>query len=88
LEVTMSVCSGAVVLPETGWLSAKAASTHHNAYAELARDFPDILVKRGARFVAARNPASAGGLSSGIDLLLRVVERYFGRDVARNSTRL
>jgi transcriptional regulator GlxA family with amidase domain len=39
-------------------------------------------VKRGARFVEAGNLASAGGLSSGIDLALRVVERYYGRTVA------
>ena len=29
--------------------------------------------------------ASAGGLSSGIDLALRVVERYFGREVAEKT---
>jgi len=40
--------------------------------------FPDIQVKRGARFVEAGNLASAGGLSIGIDLALRVVGRYFG----------
>jgi YHS domain-containing protein len=46
-------------------------------------NYPDIRVVRGARFVEEGNIASAGGLSSGIDLALRVVERYFGRDVAR-----
>ena len=35
---------------------------------------------RGARFVEADNMASYGGLSSGIDPSLRLVERY-GRDV-------
>jgi len=29
--------------------------------------------------------ASSGGLSSGIDLALHVVERYFGREVATNT---
>jgi len=47
--------------------------------------FPDIQVRRGARFVEAGNLASAGGLSSGIDLALRVVERYFGREVAAQT---
>ena len=47
--------------------------------------FPDIRVQRGARFVEAGNLASAGGLSSGIDLALHVVERYFGREVARST---
>jgi transcriptional regulator GlxA family with amidase domain len=29
--------------------------------------------------------ATAGGLSSGIDLALRVVERYFGRPAAQRT---
>ena len=81
-DVTMSVCTGVFVLARTGLLSGKTATTHHSAYTELAMAFPDSQVKRGARFVETGNLASAGGLSSGIDLALRVVERYFGRAVA------
>jgi transcriptional regulator GlxA family with amidase domain len=81
-DVTMSVCTGAYVLAKTGLLSGQAATTHHSAYVDLAMSYPDISVKRGARFVEAGNLASSGGLSSGIDLALRVVERYYGRAVA------
>jgi transcriptional regulator GlxA family with amidase domain len=84
-DVTMSVCTGAFVLAKTGLLSGKAATTHHGSYTELAMAFPDIDVKRGARFVEDGNLASSGGLSSGIDLSLRVVERYFGREVAQKT---
>src|SRR5258706_1530535 len=84
-DVTMSVCTGAFVLAKTGLLSGKPATTHHNAYADLAMQFPDIQLKRGARFVEVGNLASAGGLSSGIDLALRVVARYFGREVAAQT---
>jgi transcriptional regulator GlxA family with amidase domain len=81
-DVTMSVCTGAFVLAKTGLLSGKSATTHHGAYRNLALQYPDIHVKRGARYVEEGNLATAGGLSSGIDLALRVVERYFGREVA------
>jgi putative intracellular protease/amidase/YHS domain-containing protein len=84
-DVTMSVCTGAFVLAATGLLSGKAATTHHNSYTDLAMQYPDIQVKRGARFVEAGNLASSGGLSSGIDLSLRVVERYFGRETATRT---
>ena len=47
--------------------------------------FPNIDLKRGARFVENGNLATAGGLSSGIDLALRVVERYYGREVAQQT---
>ncbi len=84
-DVTMSVCTGAFLLAKTGLLSGKAATTHHGAYAELAMAFPDIWVKRGARFVESGNLASSGGLSSGIDLALHVVERYFGYAIALST---
>ncbi|HLX23186.1 MAG TPA: DJ-1/PfpI family protein [Usitatibacter sp.] len=84
-DVTMSVCTGAFVLAKTGLLSGKAATTHHGAFADLAMAFPDIQVKRGARFVESGNVATSGGLSSGIDLALHVVERYFGRTVATRT---
>jgi transcriptional regulator GlxA family with amidase domain len=51
----------------------------------LAKEFPDIDVKRGLRFVEGEKISTAGGLTSGFDLALRVVERYFGREIAQNT---
>src|SRR5215208_850108 len=84
-DVTMSVCTGAFVLAKTGLLKGKSATTYHGAFERFAMQFPDIELKRGARFVENGNLATAGGLSSGIDLALRVVERYFGREVAQKT---
>jgi len=84
-DVTMSVCTGAFVLAKTGLLNGKSATTYLGAFERFAMQFPDVQLKRGARFVENDNLATAGGLSSGIDLALRVVERYFGREVARKT---
>jgi transcriptional regulator GlxA family with amidase domain len=84
-DVTMSVCTGAFILAKAGLLSDKAATTYHGAFRTFAAQFPNIHLKRGARFVEDGNVATAGGLSSGIDLALRVVERYFGRDIAQRT---
>jgi putative intracellular protease/amidase/YHS domain-containing protein len=84
-DVTMSVCTGAFVLAKTGLLNGKSATTYHGAFGRFATEFPNIQLKRGARFVENGNLATAGGLSSGIDLALRVVERYYGREVARKT---
>jgi putative intracellular protease/amidase/YHS domain-containing protein len=84
-DLTMSVCTGAYLLAKTGLLSGKEATTHHNALTALAADYPDITVKRGARFVDAGAVSSAGGLSAGIDLALHVVERYYGRSIAERT---
>jgi transcriptional regulator GlxA family with amidase domain len=84
-DLTMSVCTGAFVLAKTGLLSGKPATTDHGAYTHFAMQFPDVALKRGARYVESGKVASSGGLSSGIDLALHVVERYFGRAVALNT---
>lgn len=81
-DVTMSVCTGAFVLAKTGLLNGRAATTHHGSYIQMALQYPEIHVKPGYRFVEDGNIATAGGLTSGIDLALRVVERYYGREAA------
>jgi len=84
-DVTMSVCTGAFLLAKTGLLDGKSATTHHNSYKLFERQFPKVTLKRGARFVEQGNLASAGGLTSGMDLAMRVVERYFGREIAEQN---
>jgi YHS domain-containing protein/putative intracellular protease/amidase len=81
-DVTMSVCTGAFLLARTGLLDGKSATTHHSSYRTLAMQFPQVRVRRGVRFVDEGSVASAGGLSSGMDLALHVVERYYGREAA------
>ena len=81
-DVTMSVCNGAFVLAKTGLLDGKSATCHHGGFFQFAISYPNVNLKRGARFVENGNLASAGGISSGIDLALRVVERYGGHDLA------
>lgn len=84
-DVTMSVCTGAFKLAKAGLLSGKAATTHHEFLDKLQKDYPDIQVKRDVRFVEGEKISTAGGLTSGTDLALRVVERYFGREIAQTT---
>jgi len=84
-DVVMSVCTGTFVLARTGLLKGQEATTHHAFYDKLAATHPDIKVKRGLRFVEGPKVSSGGGLTCGIDLSLRVVERYFGRPVAEET---
>ena len=81
-DLLMSVCTGAFVLAESGLLDGKTATTHHDFYDQFASTFPKVRLVRGLRFVEHDRIASAGGLTSGIDLALRVVERYLGRKAA------
>lgn len=84
-DLTMSVCNGAFLLAKAGLLAGKTATAHHNAYGALQSEFPNVTVRRGARFVDAGKISTAGGLTSGIDLALHVVERFFGRGTAEQT---
>jgi transcriptional regulator GlxA family with amidase domain len=86
-DLTMSVCTGAFVLAETGLLDGKTATTHHQSWDAFAAQFPAVELVRGPRFVEHARIATAGGLTSGIDLALRVVQRYLGDDGAAKTAR-
>ncbi len=81
-DITLSICTGAFQLARAGLLDGLAATTHHDFWDAFASKFPDIELHRGARFVDNGRIATAAGLTSGIDLALHVVARYFGADVA------
>lgn len=81
-DVTMSVCTGAFQLARAGLLKGMPATTHHEFFDSFAREFPEIELRRGLRFVDSGRIATAGGLTSGIDLALHIVSRYFGVETA------
>jgi transcriptional regulator GlxA family with amidase domain len=80
-DVTMSVCTGAFILARAGLLDGLYATTHHGSYDRFEKMFPKVKLVRGPRYVENREISTAGGLTSGMDLALRVVERYFGTAV-------
>ena len=81
-DVTISVCTGAFQLGRAGLLTGLKATTHHQFWDKFQTEFPDVALQRGLRFVDNGRIATAGGLTSGIDMALHVVARYFGDEVA------
>ena len=86
-DLTMSVCTGAFQLARAGLLDGLAATTHHDFHDAFATEFPRVELRRGLRFVDNGRIATAGGLTSGIDLALHVARRYFGTEVAAATAR-
>lgn len=85
-DVIASVCTGAFQLARAGLLDGKQATTHHDFYDEFAQRFPKVKLVRGQRFIESDAVVlTAGGLTSGIDLALHIVQRYFGREVAART---
>jgi putative intracellular protease/amidase/YHS domain-containing protein len=84
-DLTVSICTGAIILAETGLLDGHRATTHHGAYGYMTAKYPRVTVVRGARFVDSGRLSTSGGLTSGIDLALHVVDRYYGRAAAERT---
>jgi transcriptional regulator GlxA family with amidase domain len=82
-RVVMSVCTGAFKLADAGLLEGKKATTHHEFWDAFAKKFPNVQLERGSRFVQSDDVLfTAGGLTSGIDLALHIVEKFYGPEVA------
>ena len=77
---TTSVCTGSLLLAAAGLLDGAPATTHWLARPQLAelgaRPVPDRVVEHGKIVTAA-------GVSSGIDMALRLVQRINGDEVAQ-----
>jgi len=85
-KVIMSVCTGAFKVAQAGLLDGRQATTHHEYTDKLAREYPHVKVIRSVRFVQSDSIIyTAGGLTSGVDLALHIVEGYFGRAVAQKT---
>jgi transcriptional regulator GlxA family with amidase domain len=86
-ELTLSVCTGALVLGAAGLLDGLEATTHQGALDELRRWAPTATVRPEARIVDNGRVILSGGISAGIDMSLHVVARLLGMDLAIETAR-
>ncbi|WP_434641628.1 GlxA family transcriptional regulator [Klebsiella sp. I138] len=77
-----SVCTGALLLAQTGLLEARRVTTHWSVAHELAAAYPGVEVDVDALYVADGPVRTAAGVTSGMDLALRFIEEDLGREVA------
>ena len=87
-DLTMSVCTGARHLAMLGLLDGQFATTHHDFIKPYSQEFPKVHWVTERRFVEGPKIATSAGVTAGIDLALRVVERYFGRQKALAVTKV
>ena len=78
-----SVCTGALVYAAAGLLSGRPATTHWQAFDELAVLDPSVLADTEARFVDDGDIVTSAGVSAGIDMALHLVARLESVDAAR-----
>lgn len=82
-----SVCVGAFVLAKAGLLHGKQVTTHWKYADTLQKSYPELEVNVNPFFIRDQQMYTSGGVSSGIDLALAVVEEDFGKPLAAEVAR-
>ena len=74
-----TVCTGAMLATAAGLTRGRPAVTHHDAIEDLRAAGAEVVE---ARVVDDGDLVTAGGVTSGIDMALWLVERHFGAELA------
>ncbi len=89
--ILTSVCSGALLLAETGLLDGETATTHWGYADTIMQRYPKIKLRRERILVPAgegHRLITAGGASAWADLLLYLITRFAGADEARRIAKI
>lgn len=78
--ICVSVCTGAMLLAAAGILKGRSATTNHGAIKDLADSGARVI---NARVVDDGNVITAAGVTSGLDLGLWLVERFYSPRLAQ-----
>ena len=81
----MSVCIGLYILAQTGLLEGRQATTHYLAIDSVHKQYPGIDLVKNVRVVEDGNIITTGGITSGIDGALYIVEQYDGSVIAQQT---
>jgi transcriptional regulator GlxA family with amidase domain len=87
VETLTSVCTGSMLLGKAGLLDGRHATTHWRSLPWMRDSFPTVTVEEKQHVVEDGHVLTSAGISAGIDMALRVVARYHGDAVARNTAR-
>ena len=77
-----SVCSGAFLLAAAGLLNDRRVTTHWMFCERLAELYPSLRIEPDLIFVRDGHVYTSGGITSGIDLALALIEEDLGREIA------
>jgi transcriptional regulator GlxA family with amidase domain len=78
-RIVAGVCTGTMLLAHAGLVGARRASTHRSALADLSATGATVVPER---VVDDGDLVTSGGVSSGIDMALWLVERECGAELA------
>jgi transcriptional regulator GlxA family with amidase domain len=83
-----SLCLGAFLLASTGLLKGRKCATHWLAENDFKRMFPDVSLVTEKIITDEHGIYSSGGAFSYLNLILYLIEKYAGRDIAVLSAKV
>lgn len=83
VKTLASVCTGSMVLAQAGLLNGLEATTHWRSLERMRDSFARVRVAFDKHYVIQDNICTSAGISAGIDMSLKIVEKYVGESVAR-----
>ena len=83
-----SLCVGAFLLASTGLLKGKQCSTHWRAENEFRKNFPDVNLVVDKIITDDNGTYSSGGAFSSANLILYLIEKYAGREIAIHTAKM
>lgn len=81
-EVTMTVCTGAALLAQTGMLDGKRATSNKMVFHWVEEQWPRVQWVRQARWVDEGALVTSSGVSAGMDMALAVIARLNGQPMS------
>jgi transcriptional regulator GlxA family with amidase domain len=83
----LSICTGAFVLAEAGLLDGRRATTHWLHAARFRELYPQVEMDADVLYVDDGTVLTSAGNAAGIDLLLHLLRRDHGAEVAARTAR-
>lgn len=83
-----SLCVGAFILAATGLLNGKECSSHWLSAETFRQMFPEVTLVDGRIVTEQQGLYSSGGATSYWSLLLHLVEKYAGREMAIQASKI
>jgi transcriptional regulator GlxA family with amidase domain len=83
----VSLCIGAFILASTGLLNGKECSTHWLFANEFREMFPEVTLTDGSIITEVDGLYSSGGAASYWNVLLHLIEKYAGREMAVRASK-
>ncbi len=82
-----AVGTGCCFLAEAGLLDGKSATTHWHYFAQFARDYPRVHLKRQYFITQAGTLYCAASVNAMADVTVHLIERFYGRAIASHVER-